>query len=119
MNCFIVYDDDDVILFSYSEHTFTTKKIRHWMSVSREHTIAGEVCGFLTWMWVFYRAKNDLPVVLGWRHPFEHAHDPWAIHDHIHNESKLQEEWEGFFVKSTKPGEDDDDDEDEEEEDDE
>ena len=88
------------------------------MSVSREHTIAGEVCGFLTWMWVFYRAKNDLPVVLGWRHPFEHAHDPWAIHDHVHNESKLQEEWEGFFVKSTKPGEDDDEDEEEEEEED-
>jgi hypothetical protein len=33
------------------------------------------------WLWIFHRARQDGPVVLGWRHPWEHAHDPWAIHE--------------------------------------
>ena len=44
-------------------------------STSVWHTNGGIVMGFVCWMWVFHRAKNDLPVVLGWRHPWEHAHD--------------------------------------------
>mmetsp|Transcript_4881 Transcript_4881/g.8332 ORF Transcript_4881/g.8332 Transcript_4881/m.8332 type:complete len:148 (+) Transcript_4881:155-598(+) len=98
----------------------------HWMEVSPHHTMAGEVCGFFTWLWVFYRAKHDLPVVLGLRHPWEHGEDPWAIHDHVDNLDALQQDWEDFADKSTRPGEDDDeddddddDDEEEEEEDDE
>ena len=77
------------------------------------------MCGFLTWLWVFYRAKHDLPVVLGWRHPWEHAADPWAIHHHEGEQHHaLEEGWDEFAVKSTMPGEadDDDDDDDEEEE---
>ena len=74
--------------------------------------MAGEVCGFFTWLWVFYRAKHDLPVVLGLRHPWEHGEDPWAIHDHVDNLDALQQDWEEFADKSTRPGEDDDDDED-------
>jgi len=94
------------------------------MSVSKPHAIAGEVCGFLTWLWVFYRAKHDLPVVLGLRHPWEHGSDPWAIHYHVEGEHALEEEWDSFAEKSSRPGEaddddDDDDDEDEEEEEDE
>ena len=83
---------------------------RHWMEVSPHHTMAGEVCGFFTWLWVFYRAKHDLPVVLGLRHPWEHGEDPWAIHDHVDNLEELQQSWEEFADKSTRPGEDDDDD---------
>ena len=75
------------------------------MSVSQPHTYAGEACGFLTWLWVFYRAKHDLPVVLGLRHPWEHAEDPWAIVDHVENLHALEEDWEDFAVRSTNPGE--------------
>ncbi len=85
---------------------------RHWMEVSPHHTMAGEICGFFTWLWVFYRAKHDLPVVLGLRHPWEHGEDPWAIHDHVDNLEELQNDWEEFADKSTRPGEDDDDDDD-------
>lgn len=90
------------------------------MSVSKPHYYAGEICGFFTWLWVFYRAKHDLPVVLGLRHPWEHASDPWAIHYHVEGEHALEEQWDEFAVKSTTPGEadDDDDDEDDEEDDD-
>mmetsp|Transcript_30453 Transcript_30453/g.63469 ORF Transcript_30453/g.63469 Transcript_30453/m.63469 type:complete len:151 (-) Transcript_30453:217-669(-) len=91
----------------------------HWMEVSQPHKIAGEVCGFFTWLWVFYRAKHDLPVVLGLRHPWEHAEDPWAVSDHVEGVEELQKEWEEFTVKSTNPGEEDDDDEEEDEDEDE
>ncbi|KAL7463704.1 hypothetical protein ACHAXS_004061 [Conticribra weissflogii] len=93
--------------------------ISHWMEVSQPHKIAGEVCGFFTWLWVFYRAKHDLPVVLGLRHPWEHAEDPWAVSDHVEGVEELQKEWEEFTVKSTNPGEDDDEEEDEDEDEDE
>ena len=82
------------------------------MEVSPHHTMAGEICGFFTWLWVFYRAKHDLPVVLGMRHPWEHGEDPFAIHDHVDNLEGLEKEWEDFTEKSTRPGEDDDDDDD-------
>ena len=82
------------------------------MEVSPHHTMAGEICGFFTWLWVFYRAKHDLPVVLGLRHPWEHGEDPWAIHDHVDNLEGLEKDWEEFAVKSSIPGEDDDDDDD-------
>lgn len=90
---------------------------RHWMSVSKPHAIAGEVCGFFTWLWVFYRAKHDLPVVLGLRHPWEHGSDPWAIHYHVEGEHALEEEWDSFAEKSSRPGEADDEDDDDDEED--
>ena len=70
--------------------------------------MAGEICGFFTWLWVFYRAKHDLPVVLGLRHPWEHGEDPWAIHDHVDNLEGLEKDWEEFADKSSRPGEDDD-----------
>eukprot|EP00543_Licmophora_paradoxa_P004807 CAMPEP_0202457566 /NCGR_PEP_ID=MMETSP1360-20130828/14564_1 /ASSEMBLY_ACC=CAM_ASM_000848 /TAXON_ID=515479 /ORGANISM="Licmophora paradoxa, Strain CCMP2313" /LENGTH=134 /DNA_ID=CAMNT_0049077703 /DNA_START=21 /DNA_END=425 /DNA_ORIENTATION=- len=91
----------------------------HWMEVSKIHTQWGEAFGALCWLWIFHRARNDLPVVLGFRHPWEHAEDPWALHDHIANEAELQADWEKFNDKAIKPGEDDDDDEDDEDDDDE
>ena len=101
----------------------------HWMEVSETHKNLGEVFGFVCWMWIFYRARNDLPVVLGWRHPWEHAEDPWGHGGHHHhgdidsgldNIKELRSDWDSFQLKATVPGDgdDDDDDEDEDEEDD-
>ena len=41
----------------------------------RWHTITGKGLCAVMWFWVFYRAKQDGPVVLGWRHPWEGHHD--------------------------------------------
>ena len=43
-----------------------------YMTVSKDHTLAGEVFGTICWLWVFHRARHDLPVVLGLKHPWEH-----------------------------------------------
>ena len=83
------------------------------MEVSEPHRIAGEICGFFTWIWVFHRAREDGAVVLGLRHPWEHAEDPWAVKDHVDNLDGLRTDWEDFTAKATNPGEDDDDDEEE------
>eukprot|EP00566_Odontella_aurita_P023139 CAMPEP_0113543368 /NCGR_PEP_ID=MMETSP0015_2-20120614/10120_1 /TAXON_ID=2838 /ORGANISM="Odontella" /LENGTH=134 /DNA_ID=CAMNT_0000443521 /DNA_START=115 /DNA_END=522 /DNA_ORIENTATION=- /assembly_acc=CAM_ASM_000160 len=87
----------------------------HWMEVSEVHTRAGEFVGFVCWMWIFHRARHDLPVVLGWRHPWEHAEDPWAAHDQLENIAELESDWDTFAEKAIRPGEDDDDDDDDEE----
>lgn len=87
------------------------------MEVSKTHTMWGEAFGVVCWLWVFHRARHDLPVVLGWRHPWEHAPDPWAPNVHI-NEKALEKDWETFGRAAAIKGEDDDEeDEDEEEED--
>lgn len=83
------------------------------MEVSEPHRIAGEICGFFTWIWVFHRAREDGAVVLGLRHPWEHAEDPWAVKDHVDNLDGLRTDWEEFTAKATNPGEDVDDDEEE------
>ena len=84
---------------------------------------AAEVFGVITWLWVFSRARADLPWILGFRHPWDHPEDPFDPNPHGHHgghESSSPEEqveaWNKFTMKSIKPGEDDDDDEDEDEE---
>jgi len=102
----------------------TVYQSRHWMEISDTHTKLGEAFGFVCWMWIFHRARNDLPVVLGWRHPWEHAEDPWAaVSEPAHEEVEgLKADWDKFQEKASIPGdgdddeEEDDDDEDEEEE---
>ncbi|XP_050366676.1 NADH dehydrogenase [ubiquinone] 1 beta subcomplex subunit 2 [Argentina anserina] len=37
----------------------------------RWHTVTGKGLCAVMWFWVLYRAKQDGPVVLGWRHPWE------------------------------------------------
>lgn len=45
------------------------------VQVSRVHKGFGVAAGAVMWFWVFYRAKQDLPVMLGLRHPWEgHGH---------------------------------------------
>ena len=88
------------------------------MEVSEVHTRVGEAFGFICWIWVFHRARNDLPVVLGWRHPWEHAEDPWAVSDHVDNEEVVEQDWNEFMTKAIKPGEDDDDEDDDDDDED-
>ena len=80
------------------------------MEVSEVHTKLGEAFGFVCWMWIFHRARNDLPVVLGWRHPWEHAEDPWAgvmpTEDNIEGIEELKADWEKFTVRALNPEDD-------------
>jgi hypothetical protein len=87
------------------------------MEVSDVHTKLGEAFGFVCWMWIFHRARNDLDVVLGWRHPWEHAEDPWASvahqDDDIHEIDALKADWDLHQQRAAVPGDGDDDDDDE------
>jgi hypothetical protein len=69
-------------------------------------------------MWIFHRARTDGAVVLGWRHPWEHAEDPWASvthkDDHIDDNEDLRAAWETHQQRAAVPGDGDDDDDDEE-----
>jgi len=81
----------------------------------KAYAAVGEFLGFVMWMWVFHRARHDLPVVLGWRHPWDHAPDPYATHD-------LPADAYAFEAQTSKDlfdpfGETDDDEEEEDEED--
>ena len=48
----------------------------------RWHVVTGKGLCAVMWFWVLYRAKQDGPVVLGWRHPWE-GHDG---HSHGHGD---------------------------------
>ena len=73
------------------------------MKISPAHTFWGEVFGVICWVWVFHRARHDLPVVLGYRHPWDHVEDPFAVaHDpplHPDDEKDFEAEWDNFVVK--------------------
>uniref|UniRef100_A0A060TDL7 ARAD1D44924p n=1 Tax=Blastobotrys adeninivorans TaxID=409370 RepID=A0A060TDL7_BLAAD len=34
----------------------------------------GKLLGGAMWFWIFYRVREEGPVLLGWRHPWEHGH---------------------------------------------
>jgi hypothetical protein len=97
---------------------------RHYLQVSETHTLWGEVFGVAAWLWIFHRARHDLPVVLGWRHAWEHGGDDDHGHDsHGDGDHLMQaqhEKWDKFSNKAMQQLEtdDDDDEEDEEEEED-
>ena len=91
------------------------------MTVSETHTQWGEIFGVFAWVWFFHRARHDLPVVLGWRRPWDHAEDPFEPHVHALTEdenSARKEGWDVFGAKALKFGDDDDDEEEEDEDDD-
>jgi hypothetical protein len=92
-----------------------------YMHVDEGFKAWGEAFGVVCWLWVFHRARSDLPVFLGLRHPWEHAEDPFF--PHVHHVSAASPEaaarhasWDKFSAKSLVQS-DEDDDEDEEEED--
>ncbi|GAX19044.1 hypothetical protein FisN_8Hh268 [Fistulifera solaris] len=90
-----------------------------YMTVSETHTRWGEAFTVVCWLWIFHRARQDLPVVLGFRHPWEHAHDPFEPHVHHPTPAEVDARsgnWDTFSKKSLKTSEDDDEEEEEEEE---
>ncbi|KAF9581202.1 hypothetical protein BGW38_001867 [Lunasporangiospora selenospora] len=49
------------------------------------YTIASKVLGSAMWFWVMYKAKEEGPVVLGLRHPWDghgHGHGHGAHGEH-------------------------------------
>jgi hypothetical protein len=91
------------------------------MTVSENHRIAAEVFGTACWLWVFHRARHDLPVVLGFRHPWEHPPGEYTGDEQVHHvemkgansKDEIRAAWDKFDATSTKLKEDDDDDDDE------
>ena len=51
------------------------------MHENATHKNAGIFFGTICWFWVFYRCREDGAVVLGLRHPWEHA--PGDHDDHV------------------------------------
>jgi hypothetical protein len=92
---------------------------RHYMTVSENHRVAAEVLGTVCWLWIFHRARLDLPVVLGWRHPWEHAPGDDHGHGDAHHGPVVAADvaagWDKYNAKTTNYNEDDDDDEEEDE----
>lgn len=91
------------------------------MHVSEIHARWGEAFGVVAWLWVFHRARQDLPVMYGFRHPWEHAEDPFNPHpDHGHHGSKASDgtaEYEKFSAKAMRMNDDDDEEEEEDDDD--
>ncbi|CAL9760469.1 unnamed protein product, partial [Musa acuminata subsp. burmannicoides] len=50
----------------------------------RWHVVTGKGLCAIMWFWILYRAKQDGPVVLGWRHPWEGHGDHSHGHGHEH-----------------------------------
>ena len=87
-----------------------------YLTVSEQHTFWGEVFGIGCWLWVFHRARHDLPVVLGWRHPWDHVDDPFALHPPSpEKQIEMKEGWDKFTSKAIIQKEDDDDDDEDDE----
>ncbi|EEC50226.1 predicted protein [Phaeodactylum tricornutum CCAP 1055/1] len=91
----------------------------HYLKISKTHTMWGEAFGTVCWLWIFHRARHDLPVVLGFRHPWEHAEDPFSPHTHHHGEQPKPESrsdaWDKFTSKAMIQKEVDDDEDEEDE----
>jgi len=65
------------------------------------------------------KKQIDLPVLLGFRHPWEHAEDPFAPHVHAKEPDEkdaMMEKWDAFSAKAMIQREVDDDEDEEEEE---
>lgn len=72
------------------------------LKLSPIHKMWGEAFGVVCWVWIFHRARHDGPVVLGWRHPWDHVEDPWKVEGetlHPEDEKDLEKDWDGFLRK--------------------
>ena len=56
----------------------------HAPHVNPVHQRIGVTLGAIMWFWVFYRAREDGPVVLGWRHPWDHGEAHGVAHGEAH-----------------------------------
>ncbi|KAJ4803969.1 NADH dehydrogenase [ubiquinone] 1 beta subcomplex subunit 2 [Rhynchospora pubera] len=63
-------------------HGGTTYKGYTIGNPSRWHSVTGKGLCAVMWFWILYRAKQDGPVVLGWRHPWEGHGDHSDGHGH-------------------------------------
>jgi hypothetical protein len=97
------------------------------LEISERHTWWGEAFGVACWLWIFHRARQDLPVVLGFRHAFEHApgddhgdhgHGGHDGDDHVKSKLSLKKDWDKFSTKAMQQVDEDDEEDEEEEEDD-
>lgn len=89
------------------------------MHISETHTNLGEAFGVICWLWVFHRARYDIDVFFGWRHPWEHrAGDDDHHHDHgSHDEGHgLPGKWDKLTVLKGEDDEEEEEDETDEEE---
>ncbi|KAI9291854.1 hypothetical protein K502DRAFT_368101 [Neoconidiobolus thromboides FSU 785] len=60
---------------------------------SRPHLYLAKFMGATMWFWIFYRMKQDGPVLFGLRHPWDghghgHGHGHGSSHDPNSNEEK-------------------------------
>ncbi|CAN6655052.1 hypothetical protein TRVA0_027S01794 [Trichomonascus vanleenenianus] len=39
------------------------------------HKWISKALGGAMWFWIFWRVREEGPVMLGWRHPWDHGHD--------------------------------------------
>jgi hypothetical protein len=85
------------------------------MKVNETHTWWGEFFGTICWLWVFHRFRHDGPVLLGFRHPWEHADDGHHHSDHtVHDDGTLYSKIDKFNAKAIIQNESDGDDDEEE-----
>jgi hypothetical protein len=54
--------------------------------VAQWHKNVATFYGTVLWLWLFWRAKNDGPALLGWEHPWDHGD-----HGHDHDEHGEEE----------------------------
>ncbi|GBG34734.1 NADH dehydrogenase ubiquinone 1 beta subcomplex subunit 2 [Hondaea fermentalgiana] len=54
--------------------------------VEKNHQLLGEALGCMTWLWIFYRAKQDGVYLLGLQNPFEGGHGDHGHDDHGHDD---------------------------------
>lgn len=87
------------------------------METSYYHWLGGEVFGCIMWLWFFHRCKNDLPVLLGLRHPWEHAHDPFDISGEVEDDDQYDFSTNEPLLMDMEEIDEDDEDDDEDDDD--
>jgi hypothetical protein len=77
------------------------------LQLSPVHKMWGEAFGVVCWLWIFHRARQDGDVFLGYRHPWDHAEDPFAHPAetvHADDAKDLEAAWDGFLAKVSQLG---------------
>ncbi|KAI8868489.1 hypothetical protein GQ42DRAFT_164094 [Ramicandelaber brevisporus] len=67
----------------HGHHEFPSRFNYHPPRVAFQHRFWSKLLGATMWLWIMYRAKEDGPVLLGWRHPWDH-HGHGHGHGHAH-----------------------------------
>ncbi|KAL9263265.1 ATPase GET3A-like protein [Drosera capensis] len=78
----IIFPEEDLKMGGEHGGHGTTYKGMTLHAPKRWHVVTGKGMCALMWFWVLYRAKQDGPVVLGWRHPWDGHGDHGHGHGH-------------------------------------